>query len=145
MIDGVVVETLKTIRDERGAVLRMIRKDSPLFNGFGELYFSLVNNGAVKAWKKHLRMTQLFAVPVGAIKLVIFDDRAASPTKGQISEIEFGENNYCLIKIPPLLWYGFKGLSALPSLIANCADIIHDPGEIQRCPPDDPAIPYEWK
>jgi dTDP-4-dehydrorhamnose 3,5-epimerase len=145
MIDGVVVERLKIMKDDRGAVMRMIRKDSPVFNGFGELYFSTVNTGTVKAWKKHARMTQLFAVPVGSIRLVIFDDRAPSATNGQLWDIECGEDNYCLIKIPPLLWYGFKGLSASPSLIANCADIVHDPDEITRCPVDDPAIPYKWK
>ena len=145
MIDGVVVEKLAIIKDDRGSVMRMIRKDSPLFGGCGEIYFSQVNLGAVKAWKKHLRMTQLFAVPSGNIKLVIYDDRESSSTKGQISEIECGEDNYCLVKIPPMLWYGFKGLSAASALIVNCADIVHDPDEIMRCPPDHSSIPYEWK
>jgi dTDP-4-dehydrorhamnose 3,5-epimerase len=123
----------------------MIRRDSSLFDNFGEIYFSVIYHGLVKAWRKHLKMTQHFAVPVGKIKLVIYDDREDSNTRGEIYELETGEDNYCLIKIPPFLWYGFKGISATPSLIANCADMPHDPDEIKRMEPSNTAIPYTWE
>jgi len=122
----------------------MLRRDSPLFSAFGEIYFSTINYGVVKAWRKHLKMTQLFAVPMGKIMLVIYDNRENSPTKNKFYKIETGEENYCLVKIPPLLWYGFKGLSVSPALIANCADIPHDPNEIERLDPSDTTIPYAW-
>ena len=144
MIKGVVVEKLKVIGDERGKVMHMLRSDSPHFSRFGELYFSTVNSGVVKAWKKHLKMTQNFAVPVGLIKLVIYDGREESPTKGEILDLEIGEKNYCLVKIPPLLWYGFKGIAPVASVIANCADIPHDPEEIKRALPTEASIPYAW-
>lgn len=145
MIYGVLVEKLHKIEDSRGKVMHMIRRDSPVFTAFGEVYFSVVNSGVVKAWRKHLKMTQHFAVPVGKIKLVIFDGREGSPSKGKIWEMEIGEENYCLVKIPPMLWYGFKGMSDIPALIANCSDMPHDPGEIVRADSSDPTIPYVWK
>lgn len=145
MIEGVSIEELSKIVDNRGKVMHMLRCDSPYFSIFGEIYFSVINNGIVKAWRKHLKMTQLFAVPVGLVKLVIYDDREKSLTKGQICELELGEEHYCLVKIPPMLWYGFKGLSSKPSLIANCSDIPHDPNEIKRLDPFDTIIPYIWK
>lgn len=145
MINGVLVEKLQKIGDSRGRVMHMIRRDSALFTAFGEIYFSTVNNGIVKAWRKHLRMTQCFAVPVGKVKLVIFDDREGSSTKGGIWEMETGQDNYCLVKVPPMLWYGFKGISEIPALIANCADMPHDPHEIKRADPSDGSIPYAWK
>lgn len=144
MIDGVFVEKLNKIEDSRGKVMHMLRCDSPLFVSFGEIYFSTVNRGIVKAWKKHLKMTQYFAVPVGEIKLVIYDDRDNSSTKGKIYELELGEENYCLVKIPPMLWYGFKGISSIPALIANCADIPHDPNEAESADPSDLTFPYAW-
>ena len=64
MIEGVFVEKLKKIEDPRGKVMHMLRCDSPLFTAFGEIYFSTINNATVKAWKKHLRMTQFFAIPI---------------------------------------------------------------------------------
>jgi dTDP-4-dehydrorhamnose 3,5-epimerase len=144
MIEGVIVEKLKKIEDNRGSLMHMLRCDSPHFTVFGEIYFSYINCGAVKAWKKHMKMTQNFAVPAGNIKLVIYDDRENSSTKGKVYEIEIGEDNYCLVTIPPMLWYGFKGISNSPSLIANCADIPHDPAEIMRIDFSDPKIPYKW-
>ena len=39
--------------------------------------------GAVKAWHLHREMTLNYAVPVGMVKLVCYDDRPDSPTQGQ--------------------------------------------------------------
>lgn len=85
-IAGVVRQSLKQIVDERGAVLRMLRGDSPLFTRFREIYFSLALPGVVKAWKRHRRMTQHFAVPVGQIRLVLYDDRPDAASRGRLEE-----------------------------------------------------------
>ena len=144
MVEGVIVQQLKQIEDERGKVMHMLRADSPFFMGFGEIYFSIINPGAVKAWKRHLKVTQHLAVPVGKIRLVIFDYRKDSPSCGTIDVLETGEDNYCLVKIPPLIWYGFKGMSLGKTLIANCTDMPHDPDEVERLSPSDRQIPYNW-
>ena len=123
----------------------MLRSDSTLFIRFGEIYFSSVNSGSVKAWKRHFKMTQHLTVPIGMIKLVLYDNRENSSTSGKIETLEIGEDNYCLVKIPPMLWYGFQGISSMPALIANCTDIPHDPDEVERCAPFDKTIPYIWK
>ncbi len=145
MIEDVVIQELKQIIDERGKVMHMLRADSPFFIEFGEIYFSVVNSGAVKAWKRHLKMTQHFAVPVGKINLVLYDDRKDSASCGRVEVIEIGENNYCLVKIPPLVWYGFKGISTVPALIANVTDIPHNPDELERMDSFNDYIPYNWK
>ena len=144
MIQGVSIRPLRQILDERGKVMHMLRKDDPEFAEFGEIYFSVVYPGVVKGWHLHTRMTLNYAVPVGLIKLVLFDDRGESPTRGQVAEVFAGPENYRLIQIPPGVWNGFKGLGQAPSLVANCADIPHDPAEIQRKDPFDPSIPYDW-
>ncbi|OGS24479.1 MAG: dTDP-4-dehydrorhamnose 3,5-epimerase [Elusimicrobia bacterium RIFOXYB2_FULL_50_12] len=145
MINGIIVSPLEQIVDERGKVMHMLRSDSPLFINFGEIYFSLINPGAVKAWKRHLKMTQHFAVPIGKIKLVFFDQRPNSPTSGAIDIMEIGGDNYCLVKVPPMIWYGFSGIASIPSLIANCTDMAHDPAETERADINAPFIPYKWK
>lgn len=145
MIDGVKIKDLKVFRDDRGQVMHMLRRDDELFTRFGEIYFSITNPGIIKAWKKHLEKTQLFAVPRGNIKLVIFDDRPESPSKGKVEEFFLGEENYRLIRIPRGVWYGFKALGQTASMIVNCADIPHDPNEIQQMPYDSQHIPYQWE
>lgn len=143
-IAGVEVTPLKQLRDQRGMVMHMLRADSPSFETFGEIYFSVVKHGVVKAWKRHHRMVQNFAVPVGEIKLVIYDDRPDSVTCGVVQEITTGVDHYGLVRIPPMLWYGFKGVAETESMIANCASIPHDPGEADRVEADSRLIPYLW-
>ena len=89
-------------------------------------------------------MTQHLTVPIGKIRLIIYDDRKNSPSYGKVEVIEIGEENYCLVRIPSLVWYGFKGISSLPALIANCTDIPHDPEESERLDVFDKKIPYNW-
>lgn len=144
MIDGVVITPLRQIVDERGKVMHMLRNDSPVFSSFGEIYFSTVNPGAIKAWHYHHRMTLNYAVVSGAIKFVLFDDRADSKTRGEIQEVFLSPDNYSLVTVPPGIWNGFKGISQAPAIVANCATIPHDPAEIERKSPFDESIPYNW-
>lgn len=144
MIEGVVITPLRQIVDERGKVMHMLRSDAHHFAGFGEIYFSMVNPGAIKAWHVHMRMTLNYAVPVGQIKFVLHDDRATSATRGATQEIFLGPDSYNLVTVPPLVWNGFKGIGTVPALVANCATIPHDPTEIERRDPFDPRIGYDW-
>lgn len=144
VIDGVIVTPLRQIVDERGKVMHMLRNDAAHFSSFGEIYFSTVHPGAIKGWHVHRRMTLNYAVPHGNIKFVLYDDRAGSPTFGELQELFLGPDNYCLVTVPPLVWNGFKGVGTETALVANCASIPHDPDEIDRKDPFDPSIPYDW-
>ena len=144
MIEGVTVTPLRQIFDERGKVMHMLREDSPAFERFGEIYFSSVHPGAIKAWHLHKRMTLNYAVVFGEIKFVLYDDRPGSSSHGQIQEFFLSPENYQLVTVPPLIWNGFKGFGDTPAIVANCATLPHDPDEIERKPPFDPGIPYDW-
>ena len=144
MIQGVDFHPLKQIPDERGRVMQMLRRDDPWFDRFGEIYFSVVYPGVVKGWHLHKVMTLNYAVIVGRIKLVLYDEREDSPTRGKLQEIFAGEDNYCLITVPPNVWNGFKGLGVEPAIVANCATEPYDPSEIVRSEPFSDRIPYNW-
>ncbi len=144
MINGVMLIPLKQIPDERGKIMHMLRCDDPHFEQFGEIYFSTVYPNVVKGWHLHTEMTLNYAVIVGTIKLALYDDRAGSPTRGEIMELFTGQDNYQLIKIPPMVWNGFKGVGVVPAIVANCATIPHRPDEILRKDPFSADIPYDW-
>lgn len=144
MIHGVRVRPLKQIVDERGKVMHMLRNDNEDFQGFGEVYFSCVYPGAIKGWHIHSQMVLNYAVPQGEIKMVLYDDRADSPTRGELQEVFLGSGNYSLVTVPPFVWNGFKGIGTEVAVVANCASIPHDPAEIERMDPFDPRIPYDW-
>ena len=145
MIDGVIITPLRQIFDERGKVMHMLREDSAMFKRFGEVYFSTTNPGAIKAWHRHKKMTLNYAVIDGVIKFVLFDDRPNSKTRGRVEELFLSPENYCLVTVPPLIWNGFKGLGQKPAIVANCSDLPHDTDEIERKPPFDQSIPYDWQ
>ncbi|OGF14530.1 MAG: dTDP-4-dehydrorhamnose 3,5-epimerase [Candidatus Eisenbacteria bacterium RBG_16_71_46] len=144
MIDGVVVQPLKQMLDERGKVMHMLRASDPWYVGFGEIYFSLVYPGVVKGWHLHKRMVLNYAVPHGRIKMVLFDDREGSATRGELMELFLGPDHYALVQVPALVWNGFKGVGTEPALVANCASLPHDPDEIVRLDPFENHIPYDW-
>jgi dTDP-4-dehydrorhamnose 3,5-epimerase len=144
MIEGVKIIYLRQILDERGKVMHMLRNDDPHFQSFGEIYFSCIYPGAIKAWHLHKEMTLNYAVPYGRIKLVLYDNRERSSTKGEIQEIFLSVENYVLVSIPPLIWNGFKGLGTEMAIVANCATIPHHHQEILRLDPFDPSINYDW-
>ena len=148
-ITGVRLQPLAVIPTPGGAVMHMLRPGAALFSdfgeGFGEIYFSEILNGHIKAWKRHTRQTQHFAVPVGQIKIVLYDDREHSPTRGVLRELALGRpNHYSLLRIPVNVWYGFTTLNDRYALICNCPDIPHDPKESISIPATDPTIPYHW-
>ena len=145
MIDGVQIVPLKRIPDERGTVSHMLRRTDPHFREFGEIYFSSVYEGVIKGWHKHAKMSLNYACIHGRIKLVLFDDRAGSKTKGELLEIFLGPDNYSLVIIPENVWNGFKGM-AKESIVANCATQPHEiakPGS-SRMDPFSKEIPYDW-
>jgi dTDP-4-dehydrorhamnose 3,5-epimerase len=133
----ITVTPLRRIPTAGGDVLHALKATDPGYAGFGEIYFSWVDPGAVKAWKLHRRMTLNLVVPVGDVRFVFH--REAS---GTFTIEDVGEHNYVRLTAPPGVWFGFKGLGGRPSLVTNLADIEHDPEEVDRRP--EAAFAYEW-
>ena len=144
MIQGVNVVPLRRIPDERGTILHMLKRTDPHFRRFGEIYFSTVYRGVVKGWHRHRVMTLNYACVFGRIKLVLFDDRPKSRTRGEIQEVFLGPDDYSLVQIPPGVWNGFKGLSDPCAIVANCCTHPHDPRRSERLDPFLNKIPYTW-
>jgi dTDP-4-dehydrorhamnose 3,5-epimerase len=145
-IDGVFISPLKIFTDQRGSVLHYLRSDITSFAGFKEAYFAETNQSVIKAWKKHENLTQHFAVPVGKLKLVIYDERENSKTKGTIQTIILGRpENYNLVCIPPMVWYGFQAIfEDCPTLIVNSIDHYHSDAITDTLPINNHKIPYKW-
>ena len=144
MIEGMSIRQLRQIPDERGKIMHMLRCDDPWFEKFGEIYFSVAYPNVIKGWHLHQRITLNYAVISGMIKLVLYDERQASPGKGEVMEIFTGEDDYALITIPPGVWNGYMTIGVKPAIVANCATEPHDPEEMIRRSPFDPSIPYDW-
>lgn len=143
-ITGVEVVPLARIPDERGTVFHMLKATDPHFLGFGEIYFSSIYPGVVKGWHLHHEMVLNYACIVGRVKLVLYDDRPGSQTRGSLMEIFLGPDYYALVSVPAGVWNGFKGMATQVSIVANCATVPHNPEQSERLDPFDNHIPYDW-
>jgi len=130
MIKGVIVTHLDVIDTPGGNIMHGMKETSAGYAGFGEAYFSQVDKGAIKAWKRHKKMTLNLIVPVGKIRFVLFDNREAS--SAQFQEVIISKDNYCRLTVPPMIWMGFQSLSDGGSMLLNIANIEHDAHEVDK-------------
>lgn len=139
-LSNVFVTELRRIDVKGGDVMHAIKKEDLQSDGFGEAYFSWISAGAIKAWKRHLRMTMNLVVPVGNVRFVFRAIDAFGVDQFRVEEI--GENCYARITVPPGIWFGFQGMGKAKSLILNVANIPHDPQEVERVGLAE--INYDW-
>ncbi len=146
LIDGVRVKQLKVIPDERGRLMEMLRRDDEVFVEFGQTYMTTMYPGVTKAWHYHKLQTDAFVCLRGMIKLVLYDEREGSPTKGTVNEFFLGDHNQQLVLIPHHVWHGFKNIGDVESIIVNIVTHPYDhahPDEY-RIDPHQNHIPYSW-
>ncbi len=145
-IEGVEIKELRVIPDERGWLMEILRADDALFTKFGQVYLSTVYPGAVKGWHYHKVQQDNMCVIKGMAKLVLYDARDDSPTKGQLMELFIGEKNPLLVSIPPGVLHGMKGISTEPTLFVNVPTEVYnysEPDEF-RVDPHSGEVPYDW-
>jgi len=147
MIHGVKTKKLSVHCDERGRLMEMLRSDDPdLDVRFGQVYMTTAYPGVVKAWHYHQKQTDHFICTRGMMKVVLYDDREGSPTKGEVNVFCIGEYNPLLVEIPPLVYHGFKCISDYEATVVNVTTECYDyknPDEF-RLPPHGGPIPYDW-
>jgi dTDP-4-dehydrorhamnose 3,5-epimerase len=130
-LSSITSTPLRRIKTVGGDVLHALKSSDDGYVGFGEAYCSWVSSGAIKAWKRHLRMTMNVVVPVGNVKFIFrCVDLQTGIESFRIEEI--GEKNYVRLTVPPGIWFGFQGLSNSESLVLNIASIPHQPDEVER-------------
>jgi dTDP-4-dehydrorhamnose 3,5-epimerase len=146
VIDGVLITPLREIDNPKGNILHVIKRDDPGYIEFGEVYFSTIRYGLIKAWKRHTRMTLNLVCPVGAVYFVLYDDRPFSATLDNFQEVVLSrEKNYARLTIPPDVWMGFEGIAKGESLILNFSNIKHDPNEQENVSIEDSHIKFDWE
>ncbi|HYO49600.1 MAG TPA: dTDP-4-dehydrorhamnose 3,5-epimerase family protein [Chloroflexia bacterium] len=145
VIEGVVVKNLVTHPDERGFFREVIRVTDSFFKeGFAQLSHALMHPGVAKAWHCHKDQVDWWYVPVGVLKVALYDTRPESPTKGVTQELFMGgEHGYSVLKIPPGVAHGCKAISGAAHLIYVTSRVYNEADE-HRINHDDAEIGYDW-
>jgi dTDP-4-dehydrorhamnose 3,5-epimerase len=147
LIEGAKLKPLKVMCDERGRLMEALRSDDPdMFIKFGQAYLTTAYPGVVKAWHYHKVQIDHFVVVKGMMKIVLFDDREGSSTRGVVNEFYLGDHNQQILQIPNLVYHGFKCVSDCEAMVLNLPTELYDyknPDEY-RVDPHDNDIPYDW-
>jgi dTDP-4-dehydrorhamnose 3,5-epimerase len=101
----------------------------------------------VKGWHYHKTQTDNIACVRGMLKLVLFDGREGSATKGEVNEFFMGEHNPLLVQVPKGVYHGWKCISENEAYVINCPDQPYNysqPDE-HRLDPHQNDIPYKWE
>jgi dTDP-4-dehydrorhamnose 3,5-epimerase len=133
-MDGVTLTPLKQITHPKGDIFHAMKASDDGFFGFGEAYFSTVNQGEVKGWKKHTEMTLNLVVATGEVEFIVHDNNS-------FYSVRLSKNNYQRLTVGPGLWLAFKGLS-VENMLLNLASIEHNPSESESV--DLCAFNYDW-
>lgn len=145
-IEGVKIKQLRVIPDERGWLMEILRADDELFEKFGQAYLSTVYPGVVKGWHYHKVQRDNLCLVKGMAKLVLYDGREDSATKGNLLELFIGEKNPLLVSIPPGVLHGMKGIGNETAMFINIPTELYDYSEPDeyRVAPDSGEVPYDW-
>ncbi len=122
---------LRRIAHPLGDIQHGIKAVDEGYAGFGEAYFTRVQPGAVKGWKRHSRMQLNLIVPCGAVRFYVRDQDGASKFSFLLGDepgaVEGAQ--YARLTVPPGWWVAFEGVGQQLNQVLNVASIAHDPLE----------------
>ncbi|MBI4020150.1 MAG: dTDP-4-dehydrorhamnose 3,5-epimerase family protein [Candidatus Aenigmarchaeota archaeon] len=146
-IDGVEVKRLSMYEDGRGRLMEILRADDSIFRKFGQVYMCTAYPGWVKGWHLHKRQTDNFTCIKGTMRLVLYDGREKSATKGLLNEFIISLETPMVVSIPPGVYHGFEALGRGEAIAINTPDYPYNrkrPDEY-RLPFNTGKIGFKWK
>ena len=145
MIRGVVIKKVVKHKDERGFFAELVKLGEDTFHEVLQTSYSETKPGVIKPWHIH-NYKETWCIIKGRAKVVLYDMRPNSPTKGKTQVIYTGEDNMMVIAIPGEVAHGYKPLGRKNMGIIYHAAEAYDPKNItiRTIPYDDPAINFDW-
>jgi dTDP-4-dehydrorhamnose 3,5-epimerase len=147
LLDGVKTFEVKNIVTANGYTTELFRPDWGVASmPVQHVIHVSLHGGIVSAWHQHRIQTDHIFVVSGALRVVLFDGRDESPTRGELNVLNVSSVRPTLLVVPPGIWHGVKNLSASMTNFVNYFDRPYnyeDPDE-WRLPRDTPEIPYSF-
>ena len=147
-IFGVVVHRLVTHTDERGTLTELYRQSWGI-HPEGLVYAKLitVRPGRTKGYVKHLKQDDRICILYGAAQYVLYDDRAGSPTRGRVQEINVDEHGRAMLIIPAGVYHAVRSVGSTDLVMVNLPTNLYDHAnpDKYRLPLQNDVIPYTWR
>jgi dTDP-4-dehydrorhamnose 3,5-epimerase len=147
LIDGVVHREIAPVATGYGRLIELYRSEwVPDDAGVDQVFASVLRRGGLSAWHAHGHTVDRISIIAGAVRVVLYDARAGSPTRGRINEFRLTEHRPALVRIPPRVWHGVQNLEDGESIITNAVDRAYDyeSPDHYRVPHDSEHVPYRF-
>jgi len=148
LIDGVAIREVRSVITANSVTTEICRSDWGVVEGAIEQTIHVaMRGGAVSAWHQHRHRWDYLFVIGGHLRIVLYDPREESPTRGQVDVFHLSPNRPQLLAVPPAVWHGVQNLSNDVSSFVNLFNKRYeyaDPDE-WRLPPDTDQIPYAFR
>lgn len=147
LIGGVKLREVKNVLTPDGSLVEVLREDWQLGGEIAQVFQKNLSGGWVSAWHAHELTTDRLFVNWGQAKVVLYDARPESSTRGLVNELILGDARPALLVVPPGVWHGVQNLSSETTLLLNLVDRAYsyrDPDH-WKLPPDSPEIPYRFE
>jgi dTDP-4-dehydrorhamnose 3,5-epimerase len=142
-IAGVYTVAMKTFGDSRGFFFESYRNSwIPGAREMVQGNCSFSQAGVLRGLHYHLKQADLWSVPVGAVRAVLYDFRTGSPTRGASQVVEMGEDNRVALYIPKGVAHGFRALRE--SYMTYLVDELYDNSDELGILWNDPALGVDW-
>jgi dTDP-4-dehydrorhamnose 3,5-epimerase len=144
---GVSIKQIPTQVDDRGSLFELY---DPRWGFHSKpLVFSYcftLRPGRVKGWALHKRHEDRYILVKGELKLVLFDPRPDSPTRGEVCEIWLTEFDRKLVSIPEFVWHADHNVGSTDAIAVNfpTEPFDHSDPDKYRLPVDTNLIPYRF-
>jgi len=126
-IAGVIWKPLKKYHDTRGWLCELFRQDEMAAEFHPVMaYVSLTEPGVARGPHEHAHQADCFCI-IGPshFKMLLWDNRKASPTYGHFETDTVGEDKPMLLIIPPGVVHAYKNVGSLQGLILNCPNRLY--------------------
>lgn len=143
MIDGLVVERLKVVPRTEGELVEVLAPAADADTGIRNIHVSTIYPGEIKAWHFHPEKRETLVCLAGMLKLVFYDDREGSPSRGELQEVFSGELDYRRVVIPPGLKHAARAYGGERARVLVLSDRPFDPDAPDKTVVE-PPVDYEW-
>lgn len=147
LIDGVIVREVRNVAKDNGYLTEMWRDDWGIPGStIAQVFQASIEAHGISAWHLHQFATDRLFANFGLLKIVLYDARAGSRTKGRVNAMRCGTTRPLLVVVPPGVWHGVQNLGSTAALLVNMPDRAYqyELPDHWRLPHDTPEIPYSF-
>lgn len=113
------------------------------FAGYGDLLLMTLQRGAARPFHYHKEGSDTMAVLAGAVRVVLYDLREDSPTRGVVQEFELAAEDagVSFLRVPPRVAHAVVGLGEHSVAADLASSEAQDGADFFHCAPG--SVPYE--